>query len=93
MRKTVVKLCGKCGGDGLVESEEISFKIPGMAQGMQLNVQGKGNAARRGGVNGDLLVVIEEDEHQEFQRDGNDLIYTLFVSITDAHWVVMLRSF
>ncbi|MEZ7875100.1 MAG: molecular chaperone DnaJ [Bacteroidales bacterium] len=84
--KTVVKPCGKCGGDGLVkESEEISFKIPaGVAQGMQLNVQGKGNAARRGGVNGDLLVVIEEDEHQEFQRDGNDLIYTLFVSITDA---------
>lgn len=84
--KTVVKPCGKCGGDGLVkESEEISFKIPaGVAQGMQLNVQGKGNAARRGGVNGDLLVVIEEEEHQDFQRDGNDLIYTLFVSITDA---------
>lgn len=84
--KTVVKPCGKCGGDGLVkESEEISFKIPaGVAQGMQLNVQGKGNAARRGGVNGDLLVVIEEEEHQDFQRDGNDLIYTLFVSMTDA---------
>lgn len=84
--KIIVKPCSKCGGDGLVkESEEISFKIPaGVAQGMQLNIQGKGNAARRGGVNGDLLVVIEEDEHQEFQRDGNDLIYTLFVSITDA---------
>lgn len=84
--KIVVKPCGKCGGDGLVkESEEISFKIPaGVAQGMQLNVQGKGNAARRGGINGDLLVVIEEEEHQDFQRDGNDLIYTLFISITDA---------
>jgi molecular chaperone DnaJ len=84
--KIIVKPCSKCGGDGLVkESEEISFKIPaGVAQGMQLNVQGKGNAARRGGVNGDLLVVIEEEEHQEFQRDGNDLIYTLFVSVTDA---------
>ncbi|MDD2491400.1 MAG: molecular chaperone DnaJ [Bacteroidales bacterium] len=84
--KTIVKPCGKCGGDGLIkESEEISFKIPaGVAQGMQLNVQGKGNAARRGGINGDLLVVIEEEEHQDFQRDGNDLIYTLFVSMTDA---------
>ena len=84
--RTIIKPCGKCGGDGLIkESEEISFKIPaGVAQGMQLNVQGKGNAARRGGINGDLLVVIEEEEHQDFQRDGNDLIYTLFISMTDA---------
>ena len=84
--KTIAKACGKCGGDGLVkESEEITFKIPaGVAQGMQLTVQGKGNAAKRGGINGDLLVVIEEEEHQDFQRDGNDIIYTLFVSLTDA---------
>jgi molecular chaperone DnaJ len=65
--------------------EEISFKIPaGVAQGMQLTVQGKGNAAIHGGVNGDLLVVIEEEEHPELQRDGNDLIYTLFISVPDA---------
>jgi molecular chaperone DnaJ len=84
--KIVTKPCSRCGGDGLVkETEEISFKIPpGVAQGMQLTVQGKGNAARRGGVNGDLLVVIEEEEHQELQRDGNDLIYTLFISMPDA---------
>ncbi|MFA6334765.1 MAG: molecular chaperone DnaJ [Bacteroidales bacterium] len=84
--KTILKPCGRCGGDGLVkEMEEISFKIPaGVAQGMQLTVQGKGNAAKRGGVNGDLLVVIEEEEHPELQRDGNDLIYSLFISIPDA---------
>lgn len=84
--KTIVRPCGRCGGDGLVkEMEEISFKIPaGVAQGMQLTVQGKGNAAKRGGVNGDLLVVIEEEEHAELQRDGNDLIYSLFISIPDA---------
>jgi len=84
--KRVTKPCPKCGGDGLVkEMEEISFKIPaGVAQGMQLTVQGKGNAARRGGVNGDLLVVIEEEEHPELQRDGNDLIYSLFISVPDA---------
>jgi molecular chaperone DnaJ len=51
---------------------------------MQLTVQGKGNAAKRGGVNGDLLVVIEEESHPDLQRDGNDLIYSLFVSIPDA---------
>jgi len=84
--KIISKPCSACSGSGLVkEMEEISFKIPaGVAQGMQLTVQGKGNAAKRGGVNGDLLVVIEEDVHPELQRDGNDLIYSLFVSVPDA---------
>lgn len=78
--------CPKCGGSGLVKgSEEISFKIPaGVAQGMQLTVQGKGNAAKNGGINGDLLVVIEEEPDKELQRDGNDLVYSLFISIPDA---------
>jgi molecular chaperone DnaJ len=84
--KIISKPCSSCTGSGLVkETEEISFKIPaGVAQGMQLTVQGKGNAAKRGGVNGDLLVVIEEESHPDLQRDGNDLIYSLFVSIPDA---------
>ena len=84
--KVISKPCNVCSGSGLVkEMEEISFKIPaGVAQGMQLTVQGKGNAAKRGGVNGDLLVVIEEEVHQDLQRDGNDLIYSLFISIPDA---------
>lgn len=84
--KIIAKPCNVCHGEGLVkESEEISFKIPpGVSEGMQLTVQGKGNAARRGGINGDLLVVIEEEEHSELQRDGNDLIYSLFISIPDA---------
>ncbi|MHC1780876.1 MAG: molecular chaperone DnaJ [Bacteroidales bacterium] len=84
--KIISKPCSACSGSGLVkEMEEISFKIPaGVAQGMQLTVQGKGNAAKRGGVNGDLLVVIEEDVHPELQRDGNDLIYSLFISVPDA---------
>lgn len=78
--------CHTCHGAGLVKgSEEISFKIPaGVAQGMQLTVQGKGNAARNGGINGDLLVVIEEEPDTELQRDGNDLIYSLFLSVPDA---------
>ncbi|PKO95330.1 MAG: molecular chaperone DnaJ [Bacteroidetes bacterium HGW-Bacteroidetes-7] len=84
--KTISKPCVECSGSGLIkEMDEISFKIPaGVAQGMQLTVQGKGNAAKRGGINGDLLVVIEEEEHAELQRDGNDLIYSLFISIPDA---------
>ncbi len=84
--KIITNPCSVCSGSGLVKkSEEISFKIPaGVATGMQLTVQGKGNAARRGGINGDLLVVIEEEEHPELQRDGNDLIYSLFISIPEA---------
>ena len=84
--KIVANPCRACGGNGVAkDSEEISFKIPaGVAEGMQLTVQGKGNAARRGGINGDLLVVIEEEPNEDLQRDGNDLIYTAFVSIPDA---------
>lgn len=78
--------CAACKGEGVVKgAEEISFTIPkGVEEGMQLTVEGKGNAAKRGGVNGNLLVVIEEEPHPELQRDGNDLIYTLFISMADA---------
>ncbi len=51
---------------------------------MQLSVSGKGNAAARGGVPGDLLVVIEEKPHTEFTREGNNLHYDLYVNFADA---------
>ena len=84
--KTITKKCTACYGEGIVQDEElVTVKIPaGVAEGMQLNVSGRGNAARRGGINGDLIVVIEEEPHAELVRDGNDLIYPLFVSISDA---------
>jgi len=84
--KVIKNPCPHCHGTGLVKSaEEITFKIPaGMTEGMELTVSGKGNAAKNGGVPGDLLVSVTEEPHPELQRDGNDLIYTLFISITDA---------
>lgn len=84
--KTITKKCLTCYGEGIVEKEEIiKINIPaGVAKGMQMTVGGKGNAPRRGGVDGDLLVVIDEDEHEELIREGNDLIYNLFISIPDA---------
>ena len=84
--KTIHKKCNKCYGEGIVESEEvIKINIPaGVAKGMQMTVSSKGNAPRRGGVNGDLLVVIDEEDHDELIREGNDLIYNLFISIPDA---------
>jgi len=84
--KTITAKCPKCSGEGiLVEEEVISINIPaGVADGMQLSVSGKGNAARRGGVNGDLIILIQEEEHPELVRDGNDLLYNLFISFPDA---------
>ena len=62
---------------GMVRKEEtVSVKIPpGVVDGMQLKVSGKGNAGPLGGVNGDLIVVIEEEKHDELERDGNNLHY------------------
>ncbi|MEI6047842.1 MAG: molecular chaperone DnaJ [Bacteroidota bacterium] len=84
--KTITRKCTACYGEGIVQKEEvIKINIPaGVGKGMQMTVAGKGNAPRRGGVNGDLLVVIDEEEHPDLIREGNDLIYNLFISIPDA---------
>jgi molecular chaperone DnaJ len=84
--KTITKKCTACYGEGIIQKEDIiKINIPaGVGKGMQMTVSGKGNAARRGGVNGDLLVVIDEAEHPDLIREGNDLIYNLFISIPDA---------
>jgi molecular chaperone DnaJ len=78
--------CNKCFGNGIVKGEEIiPVRIPaGVADGMQLSMSGKGNAAARGGVPGDLLILVEEHEHEHFTRDGNNLIYEHFISLPEA---------
>jgi molecular chaperone DnaJ len=82
----ITEKCQDCAGNGIIKGEEvINLKIPaGVAEGMQLSVNGKGNAAARGGVPGDLIVQIEEVAHELFERDGNTLLYKHFVSIPDA---------
>jgi len=84
--KTITKKCTSCYGEGIVQQEEITkINIPaGVGKGMQMTVSGKGNAPRRGGISGDLLVVIDEEDHPDLIREGNDLIYNLFISIPDA---------
>jgi molecular chaperone DnaJ len=84
--RTLHNKCTQCHGEGMVKgSEVVSIDIPaGVAEGMQMTVSGKGNAARRGGINGDLIVLIQEKEHPHFTRDGNDLIYGLYVSFPTA---------
>lgn len=78
--------CVECQGRGVVKEEEtISIRIPpGVSHGMQLSLSGKGNAAPQGGIPGDLIVLIEEEEHPYFKREGQHLIYPLYISVPDA---------
>ncbi len=82
----ITNKCKECHGNGIVKGEEIvSINIPaGVSQGMQLSVSGKGNAGARGGVPGDLIVLIEEKEDPELVRDGNNLLYDLYINFADA---------
>lgn len=84
--KIIKEKCSYCSGEGIIrEDEVISINIPaGVMEGMQLSMNGKGNAARRGGVNGDLLVLVEEEPHSELIRDENDLIYNLLLTVPMA---------
>ena len=78
--------CTTCQGHGVEQSSEtIEFDIPaGIEDGMQLSIRGKGNAGRRGGPNGDLLIIIEEKPHEDFKRDGRNLLYDLYLNFADA---------
>lgn len=78
--------CKKCHGEGVVPGEEIvEIEIPaGVAAGMVVNAQGKGHAARRGGIPGNIQVLIEEEPHPDFIRDDNDLIYNLLLTVPQA---------
>ena len=84
--KIISNPCRSCNGTGLVRKREtIKVKIPaGVEAGMQLTLQGEGHAAKNNGINGDLLVVIEEQEHPNLKREGNNLYYTKVVSVVDA---------
>ena len=99
-RMQTAATCGSCRGAGqildhrpaeadlegmVVNEETVSIKIPaGVVDGMQLKVSGKGNDAPGQGISGDLIVVISEEEHPMLQREGDNLHYDLYVSISDA---------
>lgn len=99
-RMQTATTCNTCGGSGqildkkpngadaqglIVDEETVSVKIPaGVVDGMQLKVNGKGNAAPGNGINGDLLVLIQEEEHDTLKREGDNLHYDLYVSLPDA---------
>lgn len=84
--KTMIERCNVCGGEGRVMQEEvIPINIPaGVGDGMQLSMSGKGNVPVRGGIPGDLLIVIEEEEHELLKRDGNNVVFDLYINFVDA---------
>jgi len=99
-RMQTAATCNSCGGSGQIidkrpkdadaqglkmAEETVSIKIPpGVEQGMQLKVSGKGNEAPGNGISGDLLVAIETKEHPTLKREGDNLHYDLYISISDA---------
>ncbi len=84
--QTIKSPCNVCKGDGRVFGEEtIEMDIPaGVHEGIQLSMAGKGNAGAKGGGAGDLLITVEEIPHEEFTRDGSNIMYELFINIADA---------
>jgi molecular chaperone DnaJ len=92
--------CSACGGSGQrvdkrppgvdssglqPQEEVISIKIPaGVSDGIQLSMSGKGNVAPGGGTPGDLLIVVEEIEDELLKRDGNNVIFDLYLNFADA---------
>ena len=84
--KIITEKCPHCAGEGIeMKDEVIAIKIPaGVADGMHLSMQGKGNAARNGGIPGDLIIVIEEEAHPDLIRDQNNLIHTVLLDLPTA---------
>ena len=99
-RMQTAATCSTCGGAGQmidkrpsgadaqglkVVEETVSIKIPGgVEEGMQLKVSGKGNGAPGNGIPGDLLVAIEAEEHATLKREGDNLHYDLYISLSEA---------
>ena len=93
-------VCHHCNGTGQIidnkppgvdstglqfKEEIIKINIPsGVGDGMQLSMTGKGNESAGGGISGDLLILIEEKEDDNFKRDGNNVVYDLYINFTDA---------
>jgi molecular chaperone DnaJ len=83
---TITAKCGTCKGEGRTYGEEtVTIDIPaGVGEGMQLSLGGKGNAGERGGMAGDLIVLIEEEQHKDLHREGLNVAYDLHISIPEA---------
>lgn len=84
--KTIKERCTQCSGEGRNSEEtNIKFSVPaGVMNGNYIHLRGQGNAGKRGGEAGDIIVIIEEKDHKHFIREDNDIIYDLTISFIDA---------
>lgn len=84
--KIITNPCRKCNGSGLERRREtVKVRIPaGVEDGMKLRISGEGHSAAHNGVNGDLFVVIDQVQHKDLIREGQNLFYTHVISIMDA---------
>ncbi len=84
--RVIQEPCKECHGDGRVKGETtIKVNVPaGVSDGNYIPIRGEGNAGRRGGPPGDLIVLIEEEPHELFMRDGDDIILDLLISYPEA---------
>ncbi|MEW5702381.1 MAG: molecular chaperone DnaJ [Candidatus Zixiibacteriota bacterium] len=84
--ETIDKPCPTCRGEGRVEGHStISVDVPpGVSSGNYITVRGAGHAGPRGGPSGDAIVLIEEQDHEQFERHGNDVLYRLPISFSQA---------
>lgn len=84
--KIITDHCPSCKGEGRKTGEDtISIDIPaGVEDGMQLSMRGKGNAGAKGGPPGDLMITIEEKPHTHLHRDGQNVIFDLYLNFADA---------
>ncbi len=84
--RIITNRCSTCSGEGRYKGEEtVKVNIPsGVSKGNYITLRGKGNAGRRGGDAGNLIVLIEEKEHEHFEREQNDIYYDLVLSVPDA---------
>jgi molecular chaperone DnaJ len=82
----VTAFCGSCKGQGtMMDADTIEIDIPaGVEDGMQLSMRGKGNAGANGGPSGDLLITIEESPHDDFTRQGMNVVHELYLNFVDA---------
>jgi molecular chaperone DnaJ len=84
--KTIDSPCKKCYGDGRYNDEtNIKIEVPaGVEEGNYMTMRNEGNAGKRGGPNGDIIVVFQELKHQHFVRNGDDIVYDLFINFPQA---------
>lgn len=78
--------CHTCRGEGRVANDEaVEVRIPpGVSSGMRLRVPAKGNAGTQGAPSGDLYITIRVEDHPVFQREGDDILLRIPVSVTEA---------